>query len=83
MELLFIMNANTKIMNEFKIGDYGEFIFYTRKIDRYGNELKTHFEIRVEIVDIDNQNCLLHDNDGLEYIVKKYDIKKFVPKKKQ
>jgi hypothetical protein len=59
-------------MDKLNIGDYGRFNFILIK-----NGYETPFDLCAEIIDIDRHYILLRDNDNIEYLPRKADIKDF------
>ena len=68
------------------IGDYGEISFTLRKKRKVPIDgdwyITTGFILRGEISDIDSNNVLIIDNDGMIYIPRKKDIRSFEPKER-
>lgn len=75
-----------KYHHEMNIGDYGEISFTLRKKRKIPIDgdwyITTGIILRGEIADIDNNNVLIIDNDGMIYIPRKKDIRSFEPKER-
>ena len=67
-------------MNYIK-GLYGRFQFTIIK-KKFGRTFKTPFDLYAEVTEVDNGNILIKDNDDLEFIVAKKNIKSFEPEAK-
>jgi hypothetical protein len=59
-------------MDKLQISDYGRFDFIIKK-----KGLTTSFNLCATVIDIDNKYILIKDNDEIEYIVQKSDVKNF------
>jgi hypothetical protein len=59
-------------MDKLKIGDYGNFNFILRKKGK-----STDFELYASVMEFDGKLVLLEDNDGIEYLPERKDIKSF------
>ena len=72
--------------DKMNIGDYGEISFILRKKRKIPIDgdwyITTGFILRGEISDIDSNNVLIIDNDGMIYIPRKKDIRSFEPKER-
>ena len=72
--------------DKMNIGDYGEVSFTLRKKRKVPIDgdwwITTGFILRGEISDIDSNNVLIIDNDGMIYIPRKKDIRSFEPKER-
>lgn len=64
-------------MNYIK-GLYGKFQFEIVK-KKFNRTFKTSFDLYAEVTEVDNGNILIRDNDDLEFIVAKKNIKIFEP----
>ena len=63
-------------MTDLKPGDYGRFDFILRK-----KGLETSFSLHATVIELDGKYVLLKDNDYLEYLPKRVDIKNFKEEK--
>jgi hypothetical protein len=59
-------------MDKLTTGDYGRFDFVIKK-----KGLITPFNLCATVIDIDRKCVLLRDNDDIEYLIPKSDIKSF------
>lgn len=60
-------------MTNIKIGDYGRFNFSLTKKGK-----KTPFDLCAEVIEFDGKYVLIRDNDDIEYLPKRSEIKSFL-----
>jgi len=61
-------------MTDLKPSDYGRFDFVLRR-----KGIVTPFNLCARVIEIDGKYILLRDNDDIEYLPKRTDIKSFDP----